>query len=79
LSANFVLDNEHPLRIRNGLFLFFRPIVSNNGTLFFSTLLLCANYLCPRQNSLCQMGYHCSVLLSCLSTAFFEIFVILSR
>ena len=79
LSANFVPNNEHQRLIRYGLFLFFRPIVSHNGTLFFATLSLCANDLCPRQNNLCQKVYQCNELLSCLSTAFFEIFVILSR
>lgn len=69
LSANFVLGNEHLLRIRNGLFLFFRPIVSNNGIRFFSTLLLCANDLRPRQKNLCQKVCQCNELLSCLSTA----------
>jgi hypothetical protein len=73
LSANFVLDNEHQLPIRNGLFLFFRPIVSNNGTRFFATLSLCANDLRPRQKNLCQMVCQCNELLFCLSTAFLNL------
>lgn len=68
-SANFVLDNGHPLLTRSGLFQFFRPIVSNNGTLFFATLSLCANDLRPRLNNLCQKVCQCNELLSCLSTA----------
>lgn len=68
-SANFVLHNEHQLLTLNGLFLFFRPIVSNNGTLFFATLLLCAIDLRPRLNNLCQKVCQNNELLSCLSTA----------
>lgn len=73
LSANFVPNNEHLLRTRDGLFLFFRPIVSNNGTRFFANLLLCANDLCLRLKNLCQKVYQCNELLFCLSIAFLNL------